>query len=77
MTVTLEKDKDSNVNVVLENGTMTSASDAGDVQVLVTDDTEVSETVKLLFMSVEPMDSLKDISAGSDTVVVDQRVINY
>ena len=71
-TVEIQQEKGSDTLFVGEDGTVSQGAEANG-QLLV----EITQELTLLFMCVEPMDSLKTVDADGTSVVVDQRSIIY
>ena len=81
MTTNIESDKDeeSPTYYIGEDGSVSTGDQAAKKaeQVIVEPDTEVTESVTLIFFSVEPMHSASSVDAGSTKVVVNQRPAVY
>ena len=76
MTITI-KDEDEDALYSAEDGTLVTGKEAQGEETAVTDDTEVTETLSISFLSVEPMDALHTVQADDTEVVVDQRPAAY
>lgn len=79
MTTELKKDKDddSTTTFIGEDGYGYSAEEAKNMVIPVTDDTEISKELTLVFFCVEPMNSLHTVDADGQAIVVDQRSAVY
>lgn len=77
MTATIEEDEDSTTAYINEAGELQIGSEANSKEVIVEDDTEVTVSVSIVFLCVEPMEGLKTVDANGTTVVVDQRSAVY
>ncbi len=77
MTIDASKlDKDT--ILVNESGYATTNEESTEAsEVIVEDDTVVTETLTLIFLSVEPMDALKTVDVEGTDIVVDQRPAVY
>ena len=73
-----DEDEEGSTYYIREDGTLATAEEsAADSQMIVTDDTEVTKTLTIEFLTVEPMDQLKTVDAGGTKIVVDQRPAVY
>ena len=72
-----EEDENGPTYYVREDGTVVSGEEAGGGQMVVEDNSEVTKSLTITFLSVEPMDPLKTVDAGGTKVVVDQRPAVY
>ena len=76
-----EEDEDEEGNPQLyvnEAGNVLAANEvSSDQQVKVEDDSPVTQSITLMFLAVDPMESLKTVDADGTTIVVDQRPAVY
>jgi hypothetical protein len=77
MTITIDEDPDSDKQFVGEDGILQTGDEANGKLILVEPDTEIEVDLTIVFLSVEPMEPIKDLNADGTTVVVDQRPAVY
>ena len=77
MTVTIEEDEDSEAVFVTEGGTISTGSESNGEMLVVEDDTEVKKELTIIFLCVEPMESLSTVDADGTSIVVNQRPAVY
>lgn len=79
MTYTPEKDKEDDTTYIDEAGFGHSNEEVAEsgAELPIEDDTEVTQTITLMFLTVEPMKALNTLDIDGTTVVVDQRPAVY
>ena len=80
MTYSPETDEDDDSIYVDEAGyahTRDEIANKSDVEIPVEPDTEITQNITLIFLTVEPMKALSTLDIDGTTVVVDQRPAVY